>query len=255
MQTKLLRLPWLAAPDYGDEIAIELRSGAGAPVEIPHNFQVDFVWKSTSFDRYWDEFVCVCLLLLCVKSRPETLSLSSVFNTCRLYFGWMTGCFNIQLNKPSLNLPAFITQDAECPENICCGRDFSVWLYLPQTVGTWGGGRGHQVPAAQTLHCSGPAWPQPLTGELERKPAVIWRGCSTCVIRGVLPATPPFRCSKCTKHYGPCTPIRMLVIVTQVYAVKTVLQRPLSLIQGPPGTGKTVTSATIVYHLARQGNG
>lgn len=43
--------------------------------------------------------------------------------------------------------------------------------------------------------------------------------------------------------------------VMQVYAVKTVLQRPLSLIQGPPGTGKTVTSATIVYHLARQGNG
>jgi regulator of nonsense transcripts 1 len=41
----------------------------------------------------------------------------------------------------------------------------------------------------------------------------------------------------------------------QVYAVKTVLQRPLSLIQGPPGTGKTVTSATIVYHLARQGMG
>jgi len=37
----------------------------------------------------------------------------------------------------------------------------------------------------------------------------------------------------------------------QVYAVKTVLQRPLSLIQGPPGTGKTVTSATIVYHLSR----
>lgn len=44
-------------------------------------------------------------------------------------------------------------------------------------------------------------------------------------------------------------------ILVQVYAVKTVLQRPLSLIQGPPGTGKTVTSATIVYHLARQGNG
>lgn len=37
--------------DYGDEIAIELRSSAGAPVEVPHNFQVDFVWKSTSFDR------------------------------------------------------------------------------------------------------------------------------------------------------------------------------------------------------------
>ncbi|VDK53887.1 unnamed protein product [Gongylonema pulchrum] len=42
---------------------------------------------------------------------------------------------------------------------------------------------------------------------------------------------------------------------SQVLAVKTVLQRPLSLIQGPPGTGKTVTSATIVYHLVKQTNG
>nr|KAG5695522.1 hypothetical protein BaRGS_008025 [Batillaria attramentaria] len=41
----------------------------------------------------------------------------------------------------------------------------------------------------------------------------------------------------------------------QVNAVKTVLQRPLSLIQGPPGTGKTVTSASIVYHLVKQNNG
>ncbi|GFP56268.1 hypothetical protein ACSS6W_006510 [Trichoderma asperelloides] len=37
----------------------------------------------------------------------------------------------------------------------------------------------------------------------------------------------------------------------QVDAIKAVLQRPLSLIQGPPGTGKTVTSATIIYHLAK----
>lgn len=42
---------------------------------------------------------------------------------------------------------------------------------------------------------------------------------------------------------------------SQVYAVKTVLQRPLSLIQGPPGTGKTVTSATVVYHLVKQTGG
>lgn len=41
----------------------------------------------------------------------------------------------------------------------------------------------------------------------------------------------------------------------QVYAVKHALQRPLSLIQGPPGTGKTVTSATIVFQLVRQGGG
>jgi regulator of nonsense transcripts 1 len=42
---------------------------------------------------------------------------------------------------------------------------------------------------------------------------------------------------------------------SQVYAVKSVLQKPVSLIQGPPGTGKTVTSAAIVYHLAKQGQG
>jgi superfamily II DNA or RNA helicase len=38
-------------------------------------------------------------------------------------------------------------------------------------------------------------------------------------------------------------------------AVRSVLEQPLSLIQGPPGTGKTVTSATIVYHLAKQNGG
>ena len=55
---------------------------------------------------------------------------------------------------------------------------------------------------------------------------------------------------------------------SQVFAVKSVLQKPLSLIQGPPGTGKTVihlnrglfiyikvTSATIVYHLAKLNKG
>ena len=42
---------------------------------------------------------------------------------------------------------------------------------------------------------------------------------------------------------------------SQFNAVKEVLERPLSLVQGPPGTGKTVTSATIVYHLAKRGNG
>ncbi|GJD08813.1 Regulator of nonsense transcripts 1 [Galdieria sulphuraria] len=37
---------------------------------------------------------------------------------------------------------------------------------------------------------------------------------------------------------------------SQKAAVKAALESPLSLVQGPPGTGKTVTSATIVYHLA-----
>jgi regulator of nonsense transcripts 1 len=38
---------------------------------------------------------------------------------------------------------------------------------------------------------------------------------------------------------------------SQMNAIKSVLSTPLSLIQGPPGTGKTVTSATIIYHLAK----
>ena len=42
---------------------------------------------------------------------------------------------------------------------------------------------------------------------------------------------------------------------SQVNAVRSVLQKPLSLIQGPPGTGKTVTSATIIYHLAKLNGG
>ncbi|TIC60122.1 hypothetical protein E3Q03_03448 [Wallemia mellicola] len=42
---------------------------------------------------------------------------------------------------------------------------------------------------------------------------------------------------------------------SQMYAVKSVLQKPLSLIQGPPGTGKTVTSASVVYHLSKMNPG
>lgn len=41
----------------------------------------------------------------------------------------------------------------------------------------------------------------------------------------------------------------------QMDAVRGVLSQPLSLIQGPPGTGKTVTSAAIVYHMAKQNMG
>jgi len=39
------------ADNYSDEVAIELKSSAGVPSECTHNFVVDFVWKSTSFDR------------------------------------------------------------------------------------------------------------------------------------------------------------------------------------------------------------
>ena len=41
---------------------------------------------------------------------------------------------------------------------------------------------------------------------------------------------------------------------SQINAIKSVLEQPLSLIQGPPGTGKTVTSASLVYHLVKLHN-
>ena len=32
-------------------MALEIRNGHNAPITQTHNFSVDFVWKSTSFDR------------------------------------------------------------------------------------------------------------------------------------------------------------------------------------------------------------
>lgn len=53
-----LHKPWagvghvIKIPDnYGEEIGIELKANCGAPTECLTNFLVDFVWKSTSFDR------------------------------------------------------------------------------------------------------------------------------------------------------------------------------------------------------------
>ncbi|KAK7944619.1 hypothetical protein WMY93_000347 [Mugilogobius chulae] len=116
-----------------------------APVEIPHNFQVDFVWKSTSFDR--------------MQSALKTFAVDETSVSGYIYHKLL----------------------------------------------------GHEVEDV-VIKCQ---LPKRFTAQ----------GCRTSTTPG------------------------------HVYAVKTVLQRPLSLIQGPPGTGKTVTSATIVYHLARQGNG
>jgi regulator of nonsense transcripts 1 len=41
---------------------------------------------------------------------------------------------------------------------------------------------------------------------------------------------------------------------SQQYAVKKALSMPLSIIIGPPGSGKTLTSSTLLYHLAKQPN-
>ncbi|XP_048583576.1 regulator of nonsense transcripts 1 [Nematostella vectensis] len=130
--------------NFGEEVGIELRSNVGAPTECTHNFVVDFVWKSTSFDR--------------MQAGMKTFAVDETSVSGYVYHKLL----------------------------------------------------GHEV-EEQMVKCQLPK-------------------------RFSAPGLPELNHS-------------------QVYAVKTVLQRPLSLIQGPPGTGKTVTSASIVHHLAKQNNG
>ncbi|KAF4014329.1 hypothetical protein G4228_006232 [Cervus hanglu yarkandensis] len=169
----------IKVPDnYGDEIAIELRSSVGAPVEVTHNFQVDFVWKSTSFDR--------------MQSALKTFAVDETSVSGYIYH-------------------KLLGHEVE---------DVIIKCQLPKRFTAQG---LPDLNHSQVLTCPGAG------GSRASGPA-----CSAAIR---LAYTPNGR------------------LYPKVYAVKTVLQRPLSLIQGPPGTGKTVTSATIVYHLARQGNG
>ncbi|RKP11444.1 hypothetical protein BJ684DRAFT_12914, partial [Piptocephalis cylindrospora] len=127
-----------------DEVGLELRRSEGAPVDCTHHFSVDFVWKSTSFDR--------------MQLAMKTFALD----------------------------------------------DTSVSHYIYHRL------LGHEVE------------PQ--------------------ILRTALP-----------KRFS--APNLPALNHSQQLAVKSVLQKPISLIQGPPGTGKTVTSATVVYHLAKMNPG
>lgn len=39
------------ADNYGDDVGLELKNSASAPIECTSNFVIDFIWKGTSFDR------------------------------------------------------------------------------------------------------------------------------------------------------------------------------------------------------------
>lgn len=143
--------PWQAAGhvikipnNVNDEVALELTRAGRAPTDCTHNFSVDFVWKSTSFDR--------------MQSAMKTFAVDETSVSGYIYHRLL-------------------------------GHDVE-----PQVLKT-------QMPKRFSA---------PFLPELNH---------------------------------------------SQVYAVKSVLQKPLSLIQGPPGTGKTVTSASIVYHLAKMNPG
>mmetsp|Transcript_18544 Transcript_18544/g.43511 ORF Transcript_18544/g.43511 Transcript_18544/m.43511 type:complete len:1145 (-) Transcript_18544:185-3619(-) len=127
-----------------EEVALELRSNANVPVDMTHGFSLDFVWKSTTYDR--------------MQTSMKTFAVDETSVSGYLYHRLL----------------------------------------------------GHEVE------------PQTIRASLPR--------------RFSAPGLPELNHS-------------------QVFAVKSVLQKPLSLIQGPPGTGKTVTSACIVFHLAKMGAG
>ncbi|EPS67765.1 hypothetical protein M569_07005, partial [Genlisea aurea] len=127
-----------------EEVVLELSASQDIPVDVNHGFNVDFVWKSTSFDR--------------MQGAMKTFAVD----------------------------------------------DTSVSGYIYHHL------LGHEV----EMH----------------------------LVRNALP-----------RRFG--APGLPELNASQVNAVKSVLQKPLSLIQGPPGTGKTVTSAAIVYHMAKQGQG
>jgi regulator of nonsense transcripts 1 len=131
---------------HSDEVAIELKHGNDAPIQCTHNFSVDFVWKSTSFDR----------MQLALKTF-------AIDETC---------------------LSGFIYHRL----------------------------LGHDVPLPET------------------------KSNTSSIKKFTAPGLPELN-------------------YTQAYAVKSVLQQPLSLIQGPPGTGKTVTSATLVYYFSKMNAG
>ena len=152
--------------NISDEVGLELRTPSSKseqsaiPTDLTHNFSVDYVWKSTSFDR--------------------------------MQHGMRTFAVNEQ--------------------------SVSGFLYHKLL--------GHD-PQPQALKTQMPKrYPKHRTPE----------GYKTSNRRMSAPNLPELNMS-------------------QVFAVKSVLQKPLSLIQGPPGTGKTVTSATIVYHLAKMNPG
>ncbi|GHJ90272.1 hypothetical protein NliqN6_6674 [Naganishia liquefaciens] len=130
--------------NISDEIALELRRNDNVPTDCNHGFEVDYVWKSTSFDR--------------MQAAMKTFALDE--------------------------------------------RSVSGYIYHKLL--------GHELE------------PQVLRTQMPK--------------RFSAPGLPELNHS-------------------QMHAVKSVLQKPLSLIQGPPGTGKTVTSASIVYHLAKMNPG
>jgi len=153
-----------------EEVALELRSNLGTPIDVNHGFSVDFVWKSTSFDR--------------MQAAMKTFAVDDTSLSGYLYH-------------------RFLGHEVE---------DQTISVTLPKRF-------------------SAPGLPE----------------LNHSQVGAFLVFLPPFLfwMIDCVLETLQC----------KVFAVKSVLQKPLSLIQGPPGTGKTVTSASTVYQLVKQHQG
>ena len=87
-----LHKPWsgvghvIKIPDnFGDEVAIELKSNAGVPTDCSHNFVVDFVWKSTSFDRMQvTQSMCMFVVLVLLTVLCFVVVRFSFARTCQV---------------------------------------------------------------------------------------------------------------------------------------------------------------------------
>ncbi|KAF7128128.1 hypothetical protein RHSIM_Rhsim11G0009100 [Rhododendron simsii] len=144
-----------------EEVALELRASQGFPVDVNHGFSVDFVWKSTSFDR--------------MHRAMKTFVVDETSVSGYIYHHLLGHEVEVQMVRNT----------------------------LPHRFGA-------------------PGLPELNASQLRQD---------------------IFSVEAKDRADGP------------IFAVKSVLQKPVSLIQGPPGTGKTVTSAAIVYHMAKQGQG
>ena len=98
-----------------EEVALELRNGSGAPVDQTHGFSIEFVWKSTSFDRMQSA------MKVRIAPRLPYVCLNNL----------------VRANRQEANRDThFLTEVARVVvvsfAEFCGGRDICVWVSLPQ---------------------------------------------------------------------------------------------------------------------------
>jgi hypothetical protein len=109
-----LHKPWsgvghvIKIPDnFGEEVGIELKNNSGAPTDCISHFVVDFIWKSTSFDR----LVCPSYHNKSSLSSPRfPLIKSLVFVNKTVFFGIVKAMIPAILLLTQALLPLLISE-------------------------------------------------------------------------------------------------------------------------------------------------